>query len=328
MFTKASIKLAAWYVAILMVLCLAFSFWVYSETVNEARASIDTQLNQPFMRVFPRGDVVKFLQKQFEATRGRTVTNLILLNSGVLIFGSAIGYALARRTLQPIEEAVEAQNRFTADASHELRTPLSAMKTEIEVALRDPKLSKEEMREILVSNVEEVDRLNQLADGLLVLARPGEPMELEKLDIAKIARESIDRWQTLATAKGISITADINNVIALGDKQATSNIIGILLDNAIKYGPSDSKIEFIVSTQDNHACITVHNEGQGIAASDLPHIFDRFYRADTSRTKNATNGHGLGLSIAQKLAIAMRGNIGVRSKPNQGATFTLRLMAS
>jgi signal transduction histidine kinase len=326
MFTKASLRLTAWYVVILMALSLTFSGWLYAEGTSEVRAGLNAQLLRPFSNLLPRDEVGHYLDQQFDASRWRFIGSLVLMNVGVLIAGSFMSYFLARRTLKPIEDALDAQNRFTADASHELRTPLTSMKTEIEVALRDEKLSAKEARGLLASNVEEIDRLTNLSDGLLILARTGDQPTLQKVAVSGVAEKVAQRFAARAKAMNMEVVTKLSPLTASADESQLDTIIGILLDNAIKYGSEKSVVTLATTLQDGQVCVTVHNVGAAISVEDLPHIFDRFYRADTSRTGGKAAGHGLGLSIAYKLAGAMNGTIAVRSDDN-GTTFTLRVAA-
>jgi two-component system, OmpR family, sensor histidine kinase CiaH len=328
MFTKASLRLTAWYVAILMALSLMFSSWLFTEASNEVRTGLDAQLLRPYANLLPKEEIGAYLDQQYEASRWRIIGSLTLMNVGVLVAGSFISYFLARRTLQPIEDALDAQNRFTADASHELRTPLTSMKTEIEVALRDPKLPAKEARELLKSNVEEIDRLTKLSDGLLILARTGDAPALKKVAVADIAQKVAHRFEARANAKHMKLVTQLSPANGMAEPTQLDMLAGILLDNAIKYAPEKSTITVATTIQDNYACLTVHNEGSVISAKDLPHIFDRFYRADTSRTGGHTAGHGLGLSIAEKLAANMNGSIAVRSTKKAGTTFTVRVASA
>jgi two-component system, OmpR family, sensor histidine kinase CiaH len=270
-------------------------------------------------------EVQALIEVQYADSQRRILFNLMLLNAGVFAVGALASYVLARRTLRPIEEALEAQNRFTADASHELRTPLAAMKTEIEVAMRDPKLSKDDMRELLQSNLEEIDRMSGLAQGLLTLARSGEDPHVKPVMAQEIVHDVLARMQPLADAKKITIKTDLANMRVLGDAKSIDAIVCILLDNAIKYSPQKSTITVSISREDSHGHIAIADQGSGISAEALPHVFDRFYRADSSRTKENVAGHGLGLSIAQKLVRAIGGTIRAQSAEGQGSTFTLRL---
>lgn len=328
MFHNALIRLTIWYAAIIMAISLAFSAWVYHEAMQEVGASLSGPLVVRFQDKFgpvTRQELQHAIDNQYDDSRGRIVGNLLILNFAVLAVGATGSYFLARRTMRPIEDAVVAQNRFTADASHELRTPLAAMKTEIEVYLRDPKTPNEDLRELLQSNLEEIDRMSGLAEGLLTLARSDEPVQLGAVQGAEVVQEVCERMQSLAKAKKIRIKTDIAQVKLMAETSGLATIVGILLDNAIKYSPEKSEITVRLARQDNYGLISIADQGLGIAPQDLPHIFERFYRADTSRTKDAAHGHGLGLSIAKKVAAQMRSTITAQSDVGKGAIFTLRV---
>lgn len=329
MFQSAYLRLTMWYVLIIMTISFLFSVWVYTEATRELRIGFDHQqavlqerffIEVPAVRTFVGGR----LEDQLRESIRRIQMNLLYFNVLVLGAGAVASYLLAKRTMRPIQEAMDAQNRFTADASHELRTPLAAMKTEIEVALRDKKMPRTEVEELLQSNLEEIDRLTRLSEGLLTLTRddigPPAPVRLEK-----VAPEVIARLRPLAEAKNISIVADLPEATAQANRAAVDKIIGILLDNAIKYSPEKSSIRLQTMARDGNVYLHVVDQGYGIKSNDLRHIFERFYRADTARSKQKIEGHGLGLSIAQQLAVAMEGVITVKSSPDKGSTFTLRL---
>jgi two-component system, OmpR family, sensor histidine kinase CiaH len=322
------VRLTIWYVAILMGLSLAFSVWVYNETIAELRAGFNGPVVERLQDRFgplPPDVWLQVIEKQYTVSQQRLLGQLVLLNIGVLVVGAAASYWLARRTMRPIEDALEAQNRFTADASHELRTPLAAMKTEIEVSLRDPSLSKDEMRELLQSNLEEIDRLSSLSQGLLTLARNAEKSKAAPLPIKPLTEEVIKRYKPLADAKHIQFKKELGDIKVMADEKSVDLLISILLDNAIKYSPEKTAITIRTERKDGHGLVSVIDQGPGIAAADLPHIFERFFRADSSRTKEQVAGNGLGLSIAQKTAAALNGTIIAKSEPEHGSTFTLRL---
>lgn len=321
LFDAAYLKLTGWYVAIIMALSLAFSIWVYNQAANELRFGL-----QQTNTIIFRAPSPTFIDERVEASRQRLIGNLVLLNVVVLVAGAAASYLLARRTMQPIVDALDGQERFTADASHELRTPLAAMKSEIEVGLRDGKITKDEAVELLKSNLEEVERLGGLAEGLLTLTQSDATLNLKPVSIEDVASKVAKRLQPLADAKQITVKRELSPVIAQADEPALEKIIGILLDNAIKYSPVKTTVTVKTYRRDDHAVIEVSDQGIGIKATELPHIFDRFYRADTSRTKAAhAAGHGLGLSIAQKLAQQMKSKIEVKSTPNHGSMFSINI---
>jgi signal transduction histidine kinase len=323
-FDTAYLKLTAWYVAIIMAISLMFSIWVYHQAAHELQFGLDR-----FVKVGPfidpqSGTVRTIIEDRLADSRHRLIVRLVSLNLIVFAVGAAGSYLLARRTLQPIEDSVEAQHRFTADASHELRTPLAAMKSEIEVGLRDKKLTKEEAIALLKSNLEEVDRLGNLAEGLLVLTQTDNTPVPAPVSLEEVATTVAKRLQPLADAKQIAIKRQLEPVIASAEELAVDKILSILLDNAIKYSPEKTEITLRTYQKDGRGYLEVKDQGIGIKASELPHIFDRFYRADSSRSKQQVNGHGLGLSIAQKLAENLAGRIIVKSAPAKGSVFTVR----
>jgi signal transduction histidine kinase len=237
-----------------------------------------------------------------------------------------VSYGLARRTLQPIGEAFEAQGRFTADASHELRTPLTAMQTTIEVGLRDPKLDLTQAKDLLAGTLDEVKKLSALSNGLLKLTRsntgniPKDPVSL-----AGVANQAASQLEPAAQAKSVNIKNEVGDEIVKGDAVSLREVATILLDNAIKYSHEGGTVILSSRVAGKYVYLQVKDEGQGIKASDLVHIFDRFYRADNARSRMGVDGYGLGLPIAKKLIEAHGGSVEASSTPGKGSTFTVKL---
>lgn len=324
-FDAAYLRLTAWYVLIIMVISLLFSFWVYNQARHELQFGFNKIVHLDAIEALDGFTYRDFIQDQLEASRRRLILRLVSFNLVVLAVGAVGSYWLARRTMQPVEEAVEAQHRFTADASHELRTPLAAMKAEIEVGLRDKKLTKDEAVHLLQSNMEEIDRLGNLAEGLLALSQTDITDMLQPLSLEEVVGKVVRRLRPLADAKKITIKPHLRPAIVLGEEQAIDKIVSILLDNAIKYSGENTTIDIKTNQREGYGILEVTDQGIGIKATELPHIFDRFYRADSSRSKTHVAGHGLGLSIAQKLAENLNARITVSSSPAKGSTFTLRV---
>ena len=245
--------------------------------------------------------------------------------------------------------------RFTADASHELRTPLTVMKGEMEVALRSGRDPAEYQR-VMASVLEEVERMGHLVDDLLLLSRADagalrwgqEGVELDRLteDVAK-------QGEVLGRARGVAVRIQhLEPLIAQGDEQRLKQLLLNLVDNAVKYTPAGGHVTLRLrqvakqpdirdtETPDPHpnrpaaqspdsaptewAEIAVQDTGAGIPSEALPRIFERFYRADDSRSREV-GGAGLGLCIAKTIAEAHGGTIEVQSAPGAGSTFTVRL---
>jgi heavy metal sensor kinase len=228
--------------------------------------------------------------------------------------------------LARLDAAFRRQRQFTADASHELRTPLTVMKGNIGVALNRPR-SAEDYRHTLVQIESEVDRLSRLADDLLLLARSdsGRPLiEYTDLDLAALARRVIDDLRPLAEAKTLSLNLTAPDALPMrGDADRLQRVLYNLIENAIKYtqrGSVDIGLEAASPIR-----ITVRDTGPGIAAEHLARVFERFYRADSSRT--ASNGTGLGLAIAHSIVTAHGGAIEIDSHVGEGTTVVVTMPA-
>lgn len=319
--------------ALIMGLSLAFSFVLYQASADSLNSGFDhqrTAIRQQFQDYYGVNlspfDVDRLRNSEVSEAQQQLVARLTLTNVAVLVIGGAASFYMARRTLEPIEQALDAQMRFTADASHELRTPLTAMQTEIEVALRDKNLSAQESHELLVSNLEEVNKLQNLSNGLLALANQDKEHFVPKPVSAKaMMHEAIVRTEKTATHRHVGLNNKTDDLTVHGDSDSLTQLFAILLDNAIKYSPAGTSIEITSIVKGGNALISVTDHGHGIGAEDLPHIFDRLYRADTSRNKEKVDGYGLGLSIAKKIAELHKGAIDVTSKVGDGSVFTVRV---
>lgn len=350
MFRSARIKLTAWYLLIIMVISIFFSLLVYSSLVFELQRGMRAQalrnmsaierqqfsgeLRSPHgsFRAAPSlGDIPPgaplFDPELFEDARRRVALQLLYINLAILALSGMAGYFLAGRTLRPIESILEDQKRFIADASHELRTPLTALKTEIEVGLRDKNLDVELAKELLYSNLEEVDKLKVLSDDLLSLSsyEKGNSREFAEVSLAGVFDEAAGVVRALAQEKRIEIKSTIEDVAIEAHRLSLVKLFVILLDNAIKYSPENHSVDVSVALKKNQALIKVRDEGIGMRAGDLPYIFKRFYRADVSRTKGRVPGYGLGLAIAKSITDVHYGKVEVTSDPGKGTTFTITL---
>jgi len=324
-FSSATVRLTGWYMLILTVLSLLFSGIVYNITATELHKTGGP--NNQSQILYPYGalnDFEDWRQAREREGKTRLVTSLVIFNAVVIATGGLASYYLAKRTLQPIEEALEAQTRFSSDAAHELRTPLAVMQSEIEIGLRGSKVTAAEQREMLESTLDEVERLRSLTDRLLLLSN-FKSVEVTPTSLDDVATEAINRVIPLAQAKKIGIESAVGKEKALANAEVLTDTLVVLLDNAIKYSPKKSTVTITAKEQGKHVLLNVTDSGHGIDEKDIPHIFDRFYRADTSRSKAHVEGHGLGLSIAKRSVEAMGGAISVTSALDKGTTFTIRL---
>jgi two-component system sensor histidine kinase CiaH len=324
MFKSATLKLTIWYGAILISISILFSVVIYSIALSEVRTRIDTLQHTAPPQFRANSELFESIRAdQVHDAEGNLIGGLVITNLAIWFAGGFGSYYLARRTLRPIEEAHEAQSRFTSDASHELRTPLASMKIELEVALRDPSPKKEEMRELLESNLEEVNKLTKLSHTLLQLSRLDHDQIIqEKVELDKVTSAIIERFNRIHPRVVLHHTRKLQ---VLANESNVEELLTILLDNALKYSPSDSTVYVHLVKQKQMAGFKVINEGEGIPPEKLPHIFNRFYRADTSRTGSAKNGYGLGLSLAKKIVELHGGELTVSSAPQQETTFQILL---
>jgi len=225
-----------------------------------------------------------------------------------------------------LQEAIDGSKQFVADASHELRTPLTVMRGELESLAQDPQLGRE-TRETLGSVLEEVERLAEIVESLFALSRldAGEASaEWRRFDLAELAATTAEQMSLLATDKNVSVACDsAAGVMVEGDPARLKQVIVNLLDNAIKYTAAGGRVRLTVRREQGFAVLEVADDGIGIPAEALPHVFKRFFRVDTSRSREQ-GGAGLGLAIVKSICSAHGADIEVISEPGRGSTFRLR----
>ncbi len=220
-----------------------------------------------------------------------------------------------------VEETLQAQQRFVADASHELRTPLTTLRGNIDLLQRQPPVKAEDRTDILHDMVDETERLMRLVNELLVLARvdAGRPLKQEPVQLKPLLEDVCQQAKLLAPQRAIICRSEPATTI-IGDYDALKQVLLVLVDNAVKYTPPETTVTLKTKPDNGYVAIQVSDEGPGIAPEHLPHLFDRFYRTDATRTNPGT---GLGLAIAEELTKAQNGSIAVESQLGRGSTFTL-----
>lgn len=227
-----------------------------------------------------------------------------------------------------LEASFKRVSRFTADASHELRTPIAIMRTTAEVALRN-RTDHAEQTEALEEIVADLERASQLIDNLLLIARADSgdaALNLARIDAVETIQEACSQGAVLARAKGVAFDVRLpTHAVAMnGDRSALRRLFLLLIDNAVKYTPAGGRITVSASADDRSMVAKIEDTGIGIEASHLPHIFERFYRVDESRSREQ-GGAGLGLAIGRWIAEAHGGTLTAASQPNRGSIFTVRL---
>ncbi len=236
--------------------------------------------------------------------------------------------AVLNHAFAQLDAAFAEQARFTSDAAHELRTPVSVILAQTQLALARPRDS-DEYRESIEITRRSALRMQSLIESLLALARLDartEPARRQPCDLASIGREQLDLIQPLAAERGIVLHQELEPAVCVADPDRVAQICTNLLSNAVKYNRIGGEVRLSSRRENGHALLTVTDTGLGIAAQHLPHIFDRFYRADDSRNRS-TGGAGLGLAICKLLTEAEGGSLTVNSVEDRGSTFTLQILA-
>ena len=231
-------------------------------------------------------------------------------------------------TFARLETAFAQQKQFTGDASHELRTPLAVIISEAQTTLARERTAAE-YRETVEACLSTAQQMSGLTKSLLELARIDagqEPIQRQPFDLAERARADIELIRPLAKQRGLRIACDLQSAPSVGDTERLSQVVTNLLTNAIHYNTDQGEIRVSTRSEKQSAVLTVSDTGIGISAEDLPHVFERFYRADKSRAR-ANGRSGLGLAICKAIVDAHGGTIEVSSQPGAGSTFTLRLPA-
>lgn len=229
--------------------------------------------------------------------------------------------------LARLESGVAQITRFTADASHELRTPVALVRTTAELSLRRPR-DAEAYREALAQILSETERMTRLIDDLLTLARidaGAEQLKFELLDAGALLRDATGRCEPLAEAKNVRLEKTIpdRRILVHTDGRALERLFIILIDNAIRYTPAAGRVGVRLDDVDGAAIVTIEDTGMGIPADAIDRIFERFYRVDAARSREA-GGAGLGLSIAKWIVDAHNGSIRVESHAGIGSVFEVR----
>lgn len=227
--------------------------------------------------------------------------------------------------LERLDTSFTAQRQFVADASHELRNPLAVIRTNADVALQEEGVPAEVQTRIEAVR-RAADRMRRLVDDLLALAR----LELATgqradIDLAAVVDEVRDELDPLARAHGLRLRASTERDLHVhGDREALKRALANLLDNAFRHSPEHGAVRIAAERRNGWAVLTVADDGPGLTAAEQEHVFERFWRSDSSRSRES-GGTGLGLAIVRRIAESHGGEVGVASEPGAGSTFELRL---
>jgi signal transduction histidine kinase len=257
----------------------------------------------------------------------------VLVVGGLLavVAALALGAVYARRALVPIRaslaaqrDALRRQREFAADASHELRTPLTVIRASVEHLGRHPDRPVAASADAIEDIDAEVTHLTSLVDDLLLLARSDSgavQMERVPVDLGEAAVDAASGLARASEARGVRVTVDPEPAMVEGDPARLRQVVSILVDNAVRHSPRDGHVDVVVRAAAGTAWIEVADEGPGLRPEDMPHVFDRFWRAPGA----PSGGTGLGLSIARWIVERHGGRIGVANRDGGGAVFRVEL---
>lgn len=265
------------------------------------------------------------------------VWTLIFVGLGAFGFLFLVNIFYSHWALKPVRQSIKQQQQFTADASHELKTPLTVILANTEILKSKPEATVEDQMQWVESTHLEAERMQLLVNDMLALLRPEgqkQKQPKEDIDFSDLVEGEVLQFESVAFDQGIMIEEDIcENVHVMGNLERLTRLVVILIDNACKYAGEGSTVDVTLykreSSSSSHekAVLKVRNDGPPIPEEDLPHIFDRFYRADKVRT-SSKGGYGLGLAIGQEIAHEHDGSISVESSAEEGTTFTVTLPAA
>ena len=259
-----------------------------------------------------------------------SVVNLVLVLLavwvGAMLLFLLISIKLSAVAARPMEEAMQREKQFVADASHDLKTPLSVILANNSILMENPENKVGDLRRWLDSTQEAAKRMQKLIAEMLTLAdveRQDVPLTLEEVDLANIAMKADLELESVAFEKNVMLEDDLpDKCMVTGNADYLLRIVMSLLENALKYEPSGGRVSIHLTQNKKKTVLSVRNQGSRIADEDLPHVFDRFYRSDKSRTNSAAS-FGLGLAITKEMVERLGGTIAVTSSEAEGTVFSV-----
>lgn len=319
-FQRTRSSLTVIYIALLMLILFI------SGAVT--RAVFSERLDQRFAIVIKKGDRLHpvLLPVDADNVRSDLLSTLFLVNGALVIFSAIASYWLATRTLKPIQYAYERQRQFLSDASHELRTPLAILQANLE---NERDSGNADLRKSAESHLEEVQRMSTLVRDVLSLSKlehAAEDLECVPLVLNDVLQKVVDRLMAIATQQRVSLVLnDAEETFAvLAVEEPLIRVFTNIIENAILYNRPEGSVTITLYRIGDNVITNIADTGIGIAKADVEKIFDRFYRADKSRSRR-TGGSGLGLSIARSILESFQGRIIMESAVNVGTTVRITL---
>ncbi|MBV8163699.1 MAG: HAMP domain-containing histidine kinase [Candidatus Eremiobacteraeota bacterium] len=312
------VRLTLAYAGLLFLLLAAFSVIVYGLLSTVVWQDVEPFRDDPAMLA-----AAHHMLKNY-------IVRLAIANAAGLVLVVAVSAFLAKITLRPLEQAIALQRQFTNDASHDLRTPLAVIRTETSVALADCGSLPEEYCERIQIIDEQAQRMQRLIDQLITLSHldADSALDREPTDLRAVVNGVLRDLQPLAAARRMELNLGrAESAVVMGDELKLSQLVGNLVDNAIKHGKEATAIDVSVWQQRDTAFVAVRDAGDGIAAGDFERIFQRYQSSNGALHNGVGAVHGLGLPLCRWIARAHGGEVTVSSALGRGSTFTVRLPA-
>lgn len=314
-FKKARLKLTAYYVGIMFIILIIFS----GALIYTINSKISENLNDKITIVDPEDNPLDNVNTE--------INLYIFYTDGILLVLIAFAsYFLAGRTLKPIQDSLDAQKKFSADASHDLRTPLAIIITESEVALQGDINKQKDFKDVVKSNLEEAKKMSELVNDLLIISRGENEKSSNNFvesDLHNFIEKIVLKMTSQAESKGLKLEIDeYKKILVKIDLSNFERAISNILQNAIHY-TKEGSIKISFKEEVKKVLITIKDTGVGINEQDLPRVFDRFYKAEHSR--NDESGSGLGLCISKQIVEQHAGNIKINSTINVGTIVTITI---
>lgn len=323
-YRRVVVSLTIKYTFGVFIILIIFNFLVYVLFTNslEIKEGETTEHSQEFTENDEHG--LQFRVDQTEKLESNLIRVLAISDGLILIVSFYAAFLLSKRTLTPLEESYKKQTRFIADAAHEFRTPLAVMQAGSEVMLRSHRTTSE-YEKFINESLDEVKRLTTLSNNLLFLAKNNRKKShlMSKVSLSEICAKQVEVMASYAQDKEVSIRfTSEGSCSILGNKDDLTRLIINLIKNAVDYNRKDGIVTISVKTLKNQVLLVVEDNGVGIKAEDLPHIFERFYKVDTSRSQSHS-GTGLGLAIVKEIVTEHNGVVKVTSILGKGTVFKL-----
>lgn len=319
-FIRARLKLTAFYGVSVLLIVLTFSLGIYIFFGSDMVGEFEYEGNDSATE--------QALEQEFvDVAQGRLQVTLIVVDLGATLLALAIGWMLAGRTLKPIRETMGRHQQFISDAAHELRTPLAVMRAGLDTVDSGAAATLADYRLLAADLHEEIDRMVDLADDLLLLARSDQSTlstSRGTIALSQICGRQLKLILPYAKQQGVKIIEDIEEGLTItGDENQMERLILNLLKNAIDYNQEGGRVTLSLAREGTKAVITVSDTGMGISREDLDKVFGRFYKADAARERK-DSGSGLGLSIAREIIRGHQGEVNIESNVGEGTTVTVR----